>query len=118
MKKKTLFWSIFASLLGLLVSVLVLPKVYIDGSYFAWLKTILFAGLVLGCLNYFLKPALGLLTAPLKILTFGLFGIILNMLIIWGVDILFPSLHIKGILYLFLTTLIIWLANLLTPKKK
>jgi len=118
MKKKTLIWSLLASLIGLLLSVLFLPKVYIDGSYFNQIKTVLFAGIVLGLVNYFLKPALSLLTAPLKILTLGLFALILDILILWGVDILFPSLHIKGLTYLFFTSLIIWLANLLTPKKK
>ncbi|MDP2951329.1 MAG: phage holin family protein [bacterium] len=118
MKKKTLFWSLLASLIGLLLSVLFLPKVYIDGGYFDQIKTVLFAGIVLGLVNYFLKPALSLLTAPLKILTLGLFALILDILIIWGIDVLFPSLHIKGLTYLFLTSLIVWLANLLTPKKK
>jgi len=118
MKKKTLFWSLLASLIGLLLSVLFLPKVYIDGSYFNQIKTVLFAGIVLGLVNYFLKPALHLLTAPLKILTLGLFALILDILILLGVDILFSSLHIKGLTYLFFTSLIIWLANLLTPKKK
>jgi len=48
----------------------------------------------------------------LRILTLGLFGLIINMAIVWVVDVLFPELTIPGLIPLFWTTIIIWLTNL------
>lgn len=60
---------------GLLVYVLdwILPGITID-SFF----TAVWVGLVLGLINYFVKPILATLTLPLTILTFGLFLLVLN----------------------------------------
>ena len=68
----------------------------------------LLVGAVFGLINFFIKPVLKLITLPLRILTLGLFGFIINMLIIWVVDILFPELIIPGISPLFWTAIIIW----------
>ncbi len=49
----------------------------------------LVVGLILGLLNLFVKPILGLITLPLKILTLGFFSLVINMTMIWIVDIVF-----------------------------
>lgn len=72
----------------------------------------------LGLINSFIKPILDKLTLPLKILTFGLFALILNMAIIWFLEILFPEFEITGILSLFWTTLIVWLITFLLGLRK
>lgn len=76
-------------------------------------QTLLLAGLALGLINFFIKPILKLITLPLRILTLGLFGLIINIVIIWAVDVLFPELIIQGIIPLFWTTLIAWTINFL-----
>ncbi|MBZ1345355.1 MAG: phage holin family protein, partial [Candidatus Nealsonbacteria bacterium] len=76
-------------------------------------QSLLLAGLVLGLINFFIKPILKLITLPLRILTLGLFGLIINMAIIWMIDVLFPELIIQGIIPLFWTTLIVWTINFL-----
>lgn len=85
-------------------------------------QTLLLAGLVLGLINFFIKPILKLITLPLRILTLGFFGLIINMAIIWAVDVLFPELIIQGIIPLFWTTLIVWIINFLLgnsiPRKR
>ncbi|MDD5433514.1 MAG: phage holin family protein [Candidatus Pacebacteria bacterium] len=110
---KGLFWAIIASIFGLYLATLFVPGVYIDGTGAQFLKSLTLAGLVLGLLHIFVKPIIDLITLPLRILTLGLIGILINIAIIEGVDILFPSLHIKGLVALFFTALIVFAANVI-----
>jgi putative membrane protein len=79
------------------------------------LKILVLAGLILGLINFFIKPILKIITLPLRILTFGLFGLIINMGIIWVVSKIFPALVFRGLLPLFLTTIIVWFLSLVIP---
>jgi putative membrane protein len=79
------------------------------------LKILFLAGLILGLINFFIKPILKIITLPLRILTFGLFGLIINMGIIWAVSKIFPELVFHGLLSLFLTTIIVWFLSLIIP---
>ena len=115
MRTISLFWCIVASCLALSVALLVVPNVWIEGS---WAKTILLAGLALGLINFFVKPIINFITLPLRFLTLGLLGLVINIGIIWLIDIMFSDLHIKGLLALFLTSLIVWGVNLFVPRKK
>jgi len=72
----------------------------------------LVVGLILGLLNLFVKPILGLITLPLKILTLGFFSLVINMAMIWIVDVVFLELVINGLTSLFWTTMIVWGINL------
>jgi len=72
------------------------------------IKYLFFAGALVGLINFFVKPILKKLTLPLRILTLGLFDFIINMAIVWFVDIVFPELIILGFLPLLWTTLIVW----------
>lgn len=73
-------------------------------------------GATLGLINFFFKPILKTITLPLRILTLGLFGFIINMLIVWAADIIFPELIIDGLYPLFWTTLIFTLSNVILVK--
>ena len=72
----------------------------------------LVVGLILGLLNLFVKPILGLITLPLKILTLGFFSLVINMAMIWILDVMFLELIINGLTSLFWTTIIVWGINL------
>ena len=72
---------------------------------FGLLGTLLWLG------NSILRPILKILTFPVIIITFGLFNVALNILIIWGVDILVPQLQIAGFWDLLLATVIISLVS-------
>jgi len=54
-----------------------------------------------------------MITFPFRILTFGLFSLVINMVMVWTVDILFPELVIQGIVPLFWLSIIIWGVSLL-----
>ena len=115
-----LFWRIVAGILGIFLAIKFVPGVSLevlpDSSFFGIKLTqfwqILFlVGGILGLINFFIKPILDKITLPLKILTFGLFSLILNMVIIWILDILFLEFQILGFIPLFWTTVIVWLIN-------
>jgi putative membrane protein len=105
---KNLILKIIAGIIGIWLASEFVPGVEIIDSW----QTFLWIGLILGLLNYFVKPILDLITLPLRIITLGLFSLIINMGIIWLADIFFPELIIKGIMPLFWTTIIVWLLNL------
>jgi len=99
-----------------------LASKFIDKVSFESCETLLLAGLVLGLINVFIKPILKFLTTPLRILTFGLFGLALNLGIIWLVGLFFRGMTIEGIAALFWTAVLLWamsiVLHLLFPKKK
>lgn len=107
-----LILQIFSGIAGLW-----LAKQFIDGVVFEGpIYILLLAGLILGLINFFIKPILKLLTLPIRLLTFGLFGLVMDMIIIWGVSILFVDyLDFKGIMPLFWTTIIIWGSSIVIP---
>lgn len=76
-------------------------------------QILILIGVTLGILNFFVKPILDKITFLLRLLTFGIFGIILNMLILWVLDILFLELEIVGISPLFLAALLSMAINFL-----
>lgn len=71
----------------------------------------LLVGLVLGLLNFFVKPILKLISTPLIILTLGLFLIVVNAIILWLIDALFTAVTIQSLGSLFWATIIIALVN-------
>jgi putative membrane protein len=121
-----LFWHIVGGILGIFLAVRFVPgvslKVLPDSSFFGFRITqfwqILFlVGGILGLINFFIKPILDKITLPLKILTLGLFSLILNMIIIKFLDIFFLEFKIIGLITLFWVTLIMWLVNFLLGLK-
>ncbi|MDA8204813.1 MAG: phage holin family protein [Thermaerobacter sp.] len=61
-------------------------------------KTAIWASLVLGLVNLVIRPIVRLLALPLTLLTLGLFGWIINALMLWLVSAFVPGFHITGFL--------------------
>ena len=80
-----------ATVLGLGIATLITPGIKTK-SFF----TFLIAATVLGLINAFLRPVLWLLTAPLSVLTFGLFMLVINALMIMLAAALVPGFEVKG----------------------
>jgi len=114
---RNLILQIFSGILGFW-----LADQLIDGVDVGIWKTFLLAGLILGLINVFIKPILKLVTLPLRILTLGLFGLVINLGVIWLVDRFFQDLVINGLAALFWTSVLIWglsaILNLIFPKNK
>ena len=109
--------QIIAGILGFWLATLFIPEIVIsilpDSSFFGFPLTtkwhiIVLLGIILGIINFFIKPILKIITFPLRILTLGLFGLIINMVLIWAVDLIFQEITIPWFWPLLWTTLIVW----------
>ena len=106
---KHLIWHIVAGIIGLWLADTIITEVEIKANW----QSIILIGSILGLINFFVKPILSTITLPLKILTLGLFGLVINMTIIWIIDIIFPELIIQGLIPLFWTAIIIWFTSII-----
>jgi putative membrane protein len=122
----SLLLQIVAGIFGLFLAQKYVPGVEFLGPVFifpknladfkAFLDTLVFLGALLGFLNYFVKPLLKTFTLPFRILTFNLFSIIMAMFLVWLVKIFSPNLTIQGVKALFLTTIIVWVLNVVLAR--
>ena len=101
--------SLLAGIGGLWIATEFVPNVSFDGSF----TMLLITGSILGIINLVIKPVLSLITLPIRILTLGLSSILLNVAMVWVIDIAFKELKIEGLVALFLTTLAVWGATML-----
>lgn len=90
----------------------------VEGTYFdlTSIKILFLAGAILGFINFFIKPILNLVTLPLRVITFGLFSLLINMGIVWIMDVLFLEFEINGLYPLLWTTLTIWILSIIASK--
>jgi putative membrane protein len=102
---KNLILQIIAGILSLFLSCKFIPGIQFQGQ----VKIFLLAGLVLGILNYALKPILHFFFFPLKLITFGLFGLVINMGLVFVLTkYIFPNNFIvSGWLPLLFTTIVV-----------
>jgi len=84
-----LVWILNAVALWLVT--IVLPGVRVDDELSAFI-----AAIVLGLVNAVIKPVLVILTLPVTVITLGLFLLVLNGLLFWGVASLLPGFHVDG----------------------
>jgi len=73
--------------------------------------TALVVAVVLAVLNVTLKPLLILLTIPLTIITFGLFLLVVNVLVLYAAEALIDGFHIAGFWWALLFSLLVSLLN-------
>jgi len=94
-----------------------LANYLLDGFVFTGnILTLMVSGFILGLINFFLKPILKIITAPLYILTLGLFSIVINMFLLYILDYLVPELSITGIWTYFWASIIISAVNIFIGK--
>jgi len=105
-----IFSQIIVGILGIYLAILFIPGVDISNGEFTkeGIKILILIGTVFGLINFFIKPIISFITLPLRIITLGLFGIIINITMIWIVDIIFKELTILGFSALFWTSIIVW----------
>jgi len=119
---RKLLSQIISAILGLWLATTfiqgVVIRTYPTSNFFGFSLTaqwqiFLVLGIVLGLLNFFLKPLLKILALPLEVITLGLFTIVINMALIWILDMMFDELSVPFFLPLLYTTLIIWVSNII-----
>jgi putative membrane protein len=79
--------------------------------------TALFAALILGLINTFIRPALILLTLPVTVITLGLFILVINALLFWFVGSFIEGFVVQGFWAAFvgaiLFSIVSWLLSAL-----
>lgn len=73
--------------------------------------TALIVAVVLGIINTFIKPILLLLTLPITLITFGLFAIVINGLMVLLASAIVPGFHVENFLWALLFSLVISLVS-------
>ena len=66
----------------------------------------LIAALVLGLVNTLVRPVLVLLTLPVTMVSLGLFLLVINALLFWGVSHLVEGFHVEGFWSAFLAAIL------------
>lgn len=74
-------------------------------------QTALVVAVVLGLVNTFLKPILNLLALPITLITFGLFALVINALMVLLVSFLVQGFNVDGFLWALLFSLVLSLVN-------
>ena len=86
---------------------------YVNGVYFSGgLKEYVIFGAVAMMVNLIIRPLIQFITKPIIWVTFGLFTIVINMAIMYGLDYFFANLKIDGLMPLFWTSIIFAVANI------
>ncbi|MCU0951139.1 MAG: phage holin family protein [Burkholderiaceae bacterium] len=84
--------------------------------------TLFIAAVVLGLVNALVKPLLIVLTLPITIVTLGLFLLVINALLFWGVASLLPGFNVDGFWWAMLGALVYslltWALSSLLPRKR
>jgi putative membrane protein len=71
----------------------------------------LIAALVLGLLNATLRPILGFLAFPITLLTFGLFAIVLNAIVLYITAALVKGFHLRGFGHAMIASILLGILN-------
>jgi len=81
--------------------------------------TALVVAVVMAVLNVTLKPLLILITIPLTIITFGLFLLVVNVLVLYAAAALIDGFHVAGFWWALLFSVLVSFMNsiLIGPKK-
>lgn len=93
---------ILLSALAVVILAKLLTGIYVD-SYI----TAIIVAIVLSLLNFIVKPILVIFTLPVTILTFGLFLLIINAIIILLADSLVTGFDVKNIWWALLFSLLL-----------
>jgi len=80
------------NMVAILIIAYLLPKVLGVDS---WLAALV-AAFLLGVVNTFIRPLLVLLTLPLTLVTFGVFLLVINGLLLWLVSAVVRGFHVYG----------------------
>lgn len=102
---------LITSVLVMLISYLMKESVIVDKF-----STALIVAIVLGLLNFFVKPILVLFTLPITILTLGLFYLIINAIIVLLCDKLVDGFNVTSIWSALLFSIILSISQSLVYK--
>ncbi|MDP1625270.1 MAG: phage holin family protein [bacterium] len=102
-------------LLIVVLAIMALPYI-ISGIVVAGFYPALIVAIILGLINLVVRPFISLITLPVNILTLGLFGLVVNGLILWFIGTFVEGFSVSGFFAAVLGALIVSVANWLASK--
>ncbi len=110
--------QIIANALAIFIAVYFIKQIIFTGNWLDYL----FVGTILAVANLIIRPILKIISAPLIFITLGLFLIVINAIILFGVDWFVEALKISNIWGYLWGTIIISIINAIilgsTKRKK
>jgi len=111
---KKLLRNIFVGILAFTVGIFLIDGVKFipELDIYSQVKVLLLAGSLLGVVNTILLPLVNFILLPVRIITLGIFNIIIAISMVFIVDYIFEEIVIVGFLDFFLLALIVWILSL------
>ena len=107
-----MIWVVrFAIAAAINVLALIVADWAFDGVSIGRWGSIIFAGVVLGLANVFLKPLVTFIALPLILLTFGIAYFFVNVVMLLFTEWVTPDFSIDGFWTYVGATIVIWLVN-------
>ena len=100
------FAKVLTTMISLLLAAYILPGITVTSIWAGF-----FAAVVLGFINGFLRPVFTILTIHFTILTFGLFLLVVNGIMLALTAVLVPGFIVQGIFSAILGSVIISIAS-------
>ncbi|MFA5360649.1 MAG: phage holin family protein [Candidatus Paceibacterota bacterium] len=113
---KKLFWGIILNCLAILLCQKLLNELLNDFYFRGSFQELILLALIITLLNFLVKPALRFVFLPLVWITFGLFSLVINIIILKIATLLTPLLVIQLPLTWLIASLVISVFNSLIPK--
>ena len=96
------FAKVFSTMVALIVAAYLLSGITVSGIWAGF-----FAAVVLGFVNGFIRPIFTILTIPFTIITFGLFLLVINAIMLSLTSVLVPGFAVSGFFSAIIASIII-----------
>jgi putative membrane protein len=106
-----LFLKLLINCLALIITAFLVPGLHLDR-----LSTAIWAALVLGLVNTFIRPILSFFTLPLQLLTLGLFTLVINALMLLLTSKLVPGFFIQSFSSAIIGALVLSIISIILNK--
>lgn len=104
-----LLFRLFSNVLAVWIAYALVPGFIVNGG----IKEFVVAGILLGLFNLIIKPIIKIISAPIILLTLGLFTLIINAFLLLLVDYLLDFVIIQTYGALFWSTVAIGIVNMI-----
>lgn len=101
-KLMSLLIALLLNSLALIITSNIVPGIKVSGFGIAIL-----AAIIIGIVNTFIRPVLLILTAPINLLTLGLFTFVVNALMLYLASLIVPEFEVDGALAAILGAIVL-----------
>ena len=95
----------------MIIATYLLPGIAIIGDSLEVFITSFIVAVIISLLNATVKPLLIILTIPITVVTFGLFLMVINAIIILATDVIVPGFIVDSFWWALIFSLLMWIIN-------